>query len=35
VEMKAWIVTAAGGYNLVDTGKYTVSTCSPEPVISL
>ena len=22
VEMEAWIVTAAGGYNLVDTGKY-------------
>jgi hypothetical protein len=23
-EMKAWIVTAAGGYNLVDTGKYSM-----------
>lgn len=24
VEMEAWIVTAAGGYNLVDTGKYSL-----------
>jgi len=24
VEMKSWIVTAAGGYNLVDTGKYSL-----------
>jgi hypothetical protein len=23
-EMKSWIVTAAGGYNLVDTGKYSL-----------
>jgi len=23
-EMKAWIVTAAGGYNLVDTGRYSM-----------
>ena len=24
IEMQAWIVTAAGGYNLVDTGKYSL-----------
>lgn len=24
VKMKSWIVTAAGGYNLVDTGKYSL-----------
>jgi hypothetical protein len=24
VEMKAWIVTAAGGYTLVDSGKYSL-----------
>jgi hypothetical protein len=35
VEMEAWIVTAAGGYNLVDTGKYSMDLLAGGRYISV
>jgi hypothetical protein len=35
VEMKSWIVTAAGGYNLVDTGKYSLDLLAGARYISV
>ena len=35
IEMEAWIVTAAGGYNLVDTGKYSLDLLGGARYISV
>ena len=35
VQMEAWIVTAAGGYNLVDTGRYTLDLLAGARYISV